>query len=147
MHQHIYSEQKSLVRSRNTKYWCLFSHVVAIIIKTFIRSFYKFKHSFTVVLLSSGCKAVSQTLTLWSSHYQTNSDTIFISVWGPWSVSVFLWIIIIHCLSTIFKFVAPNRHFIFSENHEHSLMCGKSHSDLLTPACKNLITAWTSDLE
>jgi hypothetical protein len=38
-----------------------------------------------------------------------DSDTIFIIVRGPWSVSVHLWIII-QCCTVISKFVSPNEH-------------------------------------
>jgi hypothetical protein len=48
--------------------------------------------------------------------YQTfDNDTIFIGMGGPWSVRLFLWIIIQY-RSAIFKFVTPHRHFLSAED-------------------------------
>jgi hypothetical protein len=48
--------------------------------------------------------------------YQTfDNDITVISLWGPWSASVFLWIVS-QCRLAIFKFLVPHRHFLWAEN-------------------------------
>jgi hypothetical protein len=67
----------------------------------------KLKHSSTAAFLSKGCE-ILQNFDSPIFPYQTlDSDTISISARGPWSASMFLWIVI-QCRSAIRKFVAPD---------------------------------------
>jgi hypothetical protein len=80
--------------------------------------------------------------------YQTfDSDTIFMSVRGPWSASVFLWIIsaiwpslnLLHHTDTSFRW----KRF----GHKHSLTCDESRYDSLLLFAKIWPLRGTSDSE
>jgi hypothetical protein len=78
-------------------YWYLLFHLITFSIHTFIPSFQQqFKQSFTVAVLSKGCEVLHYGFSVHVINFYSSifSYEIFISVQGPWSASIFVWIII-----------------------------------------------------